>query len=467
VISTNTNGGSFKIFELSDIDDMSSAAASSVQVQSLGTAPSSSPNQSKIVSALRSTFLPTGFPQRTPPGYLRYSVWSWVQDLSTQLRSVLATQRILEGVGVGREGATAISALFNYLVRDGFGMAATLLFTYAASSRFRTDCKRWRIFADVSVDVGITLEVTATLLPSAFFLPMICMGNVFKALCGVAAGACGGSINLHWAKGSDISDINAKFGSQHTVTAALGLIFAGIFAQSMNRVSSHSLWTLYFLLTTLHIFANLRCMRLISFDYLNTNRMDMLLDQYFSSDGLSSTLSSPQDIAKKESLWFIIPEVRQILTRGPKSISPKLCFGVAFDELCQNSSTSDKTGSDWRIKFNRASTSTVRDEYLISTGYPTSNNAVPCISVSLLSDATPLQQTKAYFHSKLLSMRLQEQMQSDSRKSLTDIEVEIEKSLDATWQDFVQKSTEVGWDLNRSELQTRGYEISVDTSELS
>ena len=35
-----------------------------------------------------------------------------------------------------------------------------------------------------------------------------------KAMCGVAAGACGGVINLHWAKGSDISDINAKFGAQ-------------------------------------------------------------------------------------------------------------------------------------------------------------------------------------------------------------------------------------------------------------
>lgn len=35
-----------------------------------------------------------------------------------------------------------------------------------------------------------------------------------KAMCGVAAGACGGAINLYWAKGSDISDINAKFGAQ-------------------------------------------------------------------------------------------------------------------------------------------------------------------------------------------------------------------------------------------------------------
>lgn len=81
----------------------------------------------KLVPALRTTFLPVGFPEKTPTGYFRFCVWSWIQDVSTQLRSVLATQKILEGVGVGREGATALSALFNYLVRDGCGMAASTL----------------------------------------------------------------------------------------------------------------------------------------------------------------------------------------------------------------------------------------------------------------------------------------------------------------------------------------------------
>ncbi len=81
----------------------------------------------KLVPALRTTFLPVGFPENTPNGYFQFCVWSWIQDVSTQLRSVLATQKILEGVGVGREGATALSALFNYLVRDGCGMAASTL----------------------------------------------------------------------------------------------------------------------------------------------------------------------------------------------------------------------------------------------------------------------------------------------------------------------------------------------------
>ena len=128
----------------------------------------------KLKSAITTTFLPTGYPKRTPEGYLSYSIWSWIQDLSTQLRGVLATQRVLEGVGVGREGATALSASLNFIVRDGFGMASTLLFTAFAASKFRANVKRWRLVADIVNDVGITLEVCATLVPRHLFLPMIC-----------------------------------------------------------------------------------------------------------------------------------------------------------------------------------------------------------------------------------------------------------------------------------------------------
>jgi hypothetical protein len=135
----------------------------------------------KVNNVIKTTFLPSGYPQRTPKGYLSYSMWSWIQDLSTQLRAVLATQRVLEGVGVGKEGATALSASLNFIIRDGCGMISTLVFTALASSRFRSDVKKWRILADVMNDIGITLEVAATLVPSHFFLPMICkFKTIFK-----------------------------------------------------------------------------------------------------------------------------------------------------------------------------------------------------------------------------------------------------------------------------------------------
>lgn len=176
VVSTRRDGRSRTYFFH---DDVKNNADSSGRPAAMGAATKRviSDNNGplhQIQAGLRSTFLPAGFPHSTPKGYLAYSCWSWIQDLSTQLRGVLATQRILEGVGVGREGATALSALLNFLVRDGCGMAANLLFTAVASSSFSSDVKRWRIFADVMVDIGITLEVAATMVPPAFFLPMIC-----------------------------------------------------------------------------------------------------------------------------------------------------------------------------------------------------------------------------------------------------------------------------------------------------
>jgi hypothetical protein len=128
----------------------------------------------EVKSIVKTTFLPIGFPEKTPHGYLSFSMWSWTQDISTQLRAILATQRVLEGVGVGREGATALSASINFIVRDGFGMASTLMFTALSSDKFRSNVKKWRLFADMINDVGITLEVAATLVPRHLFLPMIC-----------------------------------------------------------------------------------------------------------------------------------------------------------------------------------------------------------------------------------------------------------------------------------------------------
>lgn len=171
----------------------------------------------RVQSALRSTFLPAlpsnqggddrGDDQLSTlrsSGYLSYILYDNIQDLSTNLRSVLATARILEGVGVGRAGATALSATLNFIIRDGCGMVASLLFTSYAARSFRRNVKRWKYFADIMVDIGITLEIIAPSvlsnpLLSGWFLPLLCMGNICKALCGVSAGACGGALQMHWA----------------------------------------------------------------------------------------------------------------------------------------------------------------------------------------------------------------------------------------------------------------------------
>lgn len=420
---------------------------------------------SQIRSVLQSTFLPLGYPTRTPRGYIQYAMWSWIQDLSTQLRGVLATQRVLEGVGVGREGATALSASLNFIVRDGCGMAATLLFTAMASSSFRCDVKRWRLFADLIVDVGITLEVAATIVPQPLFLPMICVGNMCKAMCGVAAGACGGAINLFWAKGSDISDINAKFGAQHTVTGALGLLFAAIFARSVSSVSPFLLWTLYSTLTMLHIYANTRCMKLVELDSFNIARMELLmihfLTQIIESNNNNNKeeklpkmlkLNSPGIISKMEPLFFFLGGQRRkkLLQTLP------IQFGLSFNDMARQSCLNE----DELLKFLQQKK---QSKYIILPGKNKNNNNISkknkqqswdCILVALFKGCSPKDQIQAYFHAILLGRQIGNNKSSNLMNDMD--------NNNDWWQTFEMSATDAGWDLTtRSDLPTEGYEIEM------
>lgn len=425
-----------------------------------------------VQSSLQSTFLPSGFPAATPRGYLSYAVWQWIQDLSTQLRGVVATQRILEGVGVGKEGATALSALFHYLTRDGCGMLATLLFTRVAASKFRTDVKRWRLFADAMVDVGITLEVAAVQGREALFLPMICLGNMCKAICGVAAGACNGSINVHWAKGSDISDVNAKFGAQQTVTGSLGLIVAALFAKSVSEVPHAKMWGLYAVLTALHLYANHQCMRQIAFDHFNQVRMRMAVNEFLAARQIISEVSgadkddsddtqdllqlpTPRQIAQREPLWFITP-FRQRSFRQRTLINIPIDFGVTFDEFAAK--------SGWKeADVEHALIDEKQDpSYLIATGQNPRTKKL-CVVVVLVNQATPLQQTRAYFHALLLKRRLGEAptTNSMSTQALRSIERQTGEEVEREWMYFWRACRISGWDLRKSELRTKGFEVNI------
>lgn len=129
IVSVKKNGGQTQVFELWSTaarDERGGTSGSSGQQNGTISDREKSATmkesvvvrfRKQIAVALRSTFLPTGFPSSTPPGYMQYCVWSWIQDLSTQLRSVLATQRILEGVGVGREGGQYLETVSYRLLR--------------------------------------------------------------------------------------------------------------------------------------------------------------------------------------------------------------------------------------------------------------------------------------------------------------------------------------------------------------
>jgi len=408
-----------------------------------------------IKRMISSTFVPNM--KVLPEGYWSYVYWNALQDLSTSCRSVLATQRVLEGIGVGREGATAISATLNFIVRDGAGMMAGLIFTAMKASHFRYNVKKWKLFADCIVDLGLTLELSSTLLPRQFFLPMICMASMCKSICGVAAGASGGAIQVYWAdKGSDISEVNSKFGAQSTITGAIGLIFSAMFAQSISKTgNAHFVWLIYTILTIVHIFANIQCLKHIHLDYFNKDRMDIVSRHFLAicqrddeegrieSRGESKfemKMLTPKEVSKKESLFFLS------LKRGNSPI----IFGASMDDLytatlCSANDIVKQLDNRYIIKVSKAF------------------NRRWIIIVAMDVQASEEDYLKAYFHGILLSTLLYAQKVEPS-STFDLIENKAAMICQNLWNEYKVLAIQAGWNLQKSALAShteRAYGLVI------
>ena len=269
------------------------------------------------------------------------------------------------------------------------------------------------------------------------------LGNMCKAICGVGAGACNGAINVHWSKGSDISDINAKFGAQHTVTSSLGLIFAALFAKSVNNVSLSVLWFMYTSLTALHIYANMKCLRLVVFDYFNTERITRAAESFL--DRVRGG-EEPDTIYVEEPITVSSEEHLLLFGNLLKRRIP-FKFGVSFDKFVGLS----RMCSEEDIEC--TSGDLCHRKYSVALG---PDNISILVVVS--DDSRPVDKTKGYFHALILRKLVENDNSLCNGKALRD---PVQEVVDRLWPHFERNACKVNWDLSQTELAGKGYEISI------
>lgn len=170
-------------------------------------------------------------------------------------------------------------------------MIGGLAFTFLASGNFGQNVKSWRLFADFINNLGITLDIIAPLFPK-HFLSIVCIASVFKALCGVAAGATGVIIAEHWgSKNGNIGDVLAKNGAQHTALNLLGLAVSVKFARFANA-SSKRMWSTYIILTAFHMLSNVKAMRILALRSINIVRYNIIISRLLNSNSMKEYFES-------------------------------------------------------------------------------------------------------------------------------------------------------------------------------
>ena len=79
--------------------------------------PGTSKISKKIGSFLKNAFLPQGYPDSVSKDYFSYQLWDTIQAFASSISGTLATQAVLEGIGVGDEEATPLAATITWLLR--------------------------------------------------------------------------------------------------------------------------------------------------------------------------------------------------------------------------------------------------------------------------------------------------------------------------------------------------------------
>ncbi|XP_043831193.1 RUS family member 1 isoform X1 [Dromiciops gliroides] len=229
-------------------------------------------------AALTAVFLPHGFPDSVSPDYLAYQLWDTVQAFASSLTGSLATQAVLQGVGVGDAAASVSAATVTWLLKDGTGMLGRIGFAWLMGSRLDCEAKKWRLFADVLNDAAMFLEIVAPAFPSCFTL-IVCVSSLAKCIVGVAGGATRAALTMHQARRDNMADVSAKDGSQETLVNLAGLLVSLLLLPLVSQRPSLSL-AAFFLFTVLHLYANFRAVRAVIMETFNEARLYLVLKHF-------------------------------------------------------------------------------------------------------------------------------------------------------------------------------------------
>jgi len=230
----------------------------------------------------------------------------------------------------------------------------------------------------------------------------------------------------------------------------LGLTFAALFARSVASGSQRLVWILYFILTAIHILANVECMRLIAFDTLNTSRLDLLISDWMQQvsskiNGQAFHVDSPKAVSKRERLFF--------MPNGLFKSSPKIpvTLGLSFNDFVKRIEMSP-------TKVQAIIANGQTRGYMV--GVEHKRKRPTALLVSTFAGANI---GKAYFEAWILSDLLCQGKHDANGQaiSMDDAYAHAAEMADLMWPIFTDAAIRAGWNVKSFNLWRQGYEIEI------
>jgi hypothetical protein len=195
---------------------------------------------------------------------------------------------------VGDAASTATAAVLLTVLQESTGRLATILFAHRLGQAIEPECKYYRFLADILNDSAMFLDVLSPALPGPAKVFALCMSGVLRALCGVSGMSAKASLSAHFARSSNLAELNAKDGSQETVISLLGMLAGSVFVRFVQGRLAVWLWTIT--LVALHLWTNYQAVRSVQMRTLNKQRATIVITEFLRS----GRVLRPDQVATKE-----------------------------------------------------------------------------------------------------------------------------------------------------------------------
>ncbi|KAN0031565.1 hypothetical protein ACTFIV_005430 [Dictyostelium citrinum] len=243
-------------------------------------------DNNKLFGSIKTLFLPKGYPSAVTSDYIGYQKWMFVQNVIGSTTYVLSTHALLTSViGISSTSALPFAAAISWVLKDGLGATALVLFANKYSTLFDYDIKKYKFRGDLLHNFGVLLEMFTPFFQQ-FFLPLASISNLSKGLAGLIYGSTRASLNRSFSLKENIGDITAKYQSQSMAAYLSGMaIGSGIgMILSVFPMTSISNLSMVFALSFIHIYCGINAIKSIDLKTLNQQRTSILIDNWLNSN---------------------------------------------------------------------------------------------------------------------------------------------------------------------------------------
>ena len=188
------------------------------------------------------------------------------------------------------------------IAQESLGRFATIFFAHWASRRIESDCKFYRLLADIVNDCAFVMDCVSPSVPKSLRIPLLCTASICRAICGVAGGSSKAILSAHFARSNNIGELNAKDSSQETVISLLGMWAGGLVVSRVDGI--FATWTWLLCLLSLHLTTNYFAVCSVSMTTLNRQRTNIVFSNLSNRDG-TWTAATPREVAVQERIFAI------------------------------------------------------------------------------------------------------------------------------------------------------------------